>query len=283
MYRLTSCILRRLCRTVGAGASVLVLLWGIAPVSQARAQRVMTVIASDTGLASAPTVPAGLVTVRLVITGATRRELVVHRVPVGTVSEEIARGAAGRPTRWFEQWSFGGPAVPRDSATDASVTVDLRPGRYVLVAYAVDSNGRPRGNQYIWREFTAIAASALIAARFPVPDARVRIKDGSIEVLGVMGKGLRTLQVENAGAFAHELLVARLKPGKTVDDVKRWNRDRSDAAPFVYIGGVTPMSPSMTTQTRLVLQSGVHVVLCPMRGDRGADYERGVLTSFRVN
>ena len=256
-----------------------------APFSGAQAQRVLTVVAADTGLATVPTVPAGLTTVRLVLKGSTRRELVVRRVPAGTMPEQLMRGAAGRPERWFQQLTFGGPAVPRDSAVEASVTVELRPGRYVLVAYEIDEAGRARGHHYVWRDITAIAASVLIPGRFAVPDARIRIKDGSIEVLGALRPGQRTLQVENAGGRPHELIVGRLKQGRTIADVQRWSRDRADAAPFVYVGGITPMSPGVTAQTRLVLQSGVHVVLCPMRGerDRAQDHERGVIASFKVS
>jgi len=266
----------------GAGAAIALL---VAPVSRAESQRVLTVVARDTSLESSPTVPAGLTTVRLTINGAVRRELVVHRVPAGTSPEELVRGAAGRPERWFHQWSFGGPAVPRDSAPDAVATFDLRPGRYTLVAYEVDPAGRPRADKYVWREFTAVAASVLIPSRFSVPDLTVRIKDARIEVVGVVRTGQRTVQVENDGGRPQDLLLGRLKPGKTIDDVRRWDRDRSDPAPFVYAGGLTPMSGGMTAQTRLVLQTGTYVVLCTMRhgGDRERDYQRGVLASFKVN
>ena len=162
---------------------------------------------------------------------------------------------------------------------DANVTMDLRPGRYTLVAYEVDQAGRVRGDRFIWREMTAIAGAVLIAARFPVPDARVRVKDASIEVLGTLRAGERTLQIENAGSRPHELIVGRLKPGKRVTDVQRWTRDAAGEAPFVYVGGVTPMSSRLTAQARLDLKSGDHVVLCPM----GGDHARGVMASFRVN
>ena len=256
-----------------------------APVSRARAQRVLSVIAHDTSLESSPTVPAGITTVRLVLKGKAKRELIVHRVPAGTTPEELARGAAGRPERWFHEWSFGGPSAPRDSASDASATLDLRPGRYVLVAYEVDPSGRPRGDKFIWREVSAIAGSVLIAARFPVPDLTMRIKSGQIEVSGVVRTGQRVVQVETTGGRPHDVLIGRLKPGKTVDDVRRWDRDRTDPAPFVYVGGVTPMSSGFTAQTKLVLQTGVHVVLCTMRhgGERRPDYQRGVLAAFKVN
>ena len=72
-------------------------VWGIVSAREARAQRVLTVVVHDTTLEAAPTVPAGVVTVRLVSKSATRRDLVVHRVPVGTTPEEVARGAAGSP------------------------------------------------------------------------------------------------------------------------------------------------------------------------------------------
>jgi hypothetical protein len=261
------------------------LVSGVVSAREARAQRVLTVVVHDTTLEAAPTVPAGVVTVQLVSKSATRRELVVHRVPVGTTPEEVARGAAGRPERWFQQWSFGGPAAPRDSVVDANVTMDLRPGRYTLVAYEVDQAGRVRGQHFIWRELTAIAGSVLIPARFSVPDARIRVKDTSMEVLGTPRAGQRTLQIENVGSRPHELIVGRLKPGKTAADVRRWSRDAAGEAPFVYVGGVTPMSPGLTAQARLVLQSGHHVVLCPMRGDRehASGHASGDIASFRVN
>jgi len=255
------------------------------PVSRSAGQRVLTVVARDTALELAPSVPAGLTTVRLTINGTIRRELIVHRIPAGTLPADLVRGAVGRPERWFDQWSFGGPAVPRDSATEASVTLDLRPGRYALVAYEVDAAGRPRPDKLIWRDVTAVAASVLIPARFTVPDLTFRIKDAKVEALGTVRSGQRILQVENAGGRPHDFLVGRLKPGKTIDDVRRWDRDRNDPPPFVYVGGLTPMSNGVTAQTKLVLQTGTHVVFCTMRhaGDKERDYQRGVITSFKVN
>ena len=45
------------------------------------------------------------------------------------------------------------------------------------------------------------------------------------------------------------------------------------------------MSNGMTAQTKLLLKTGVHVVLCPMRhvGARERDYQRGVMATFKVN
>ena len=256
-----------------------------APISGIQAQRILTVIARDTSLEASPTVPAGLTTVRLVVNGPIKRELVVHRIPSGTRPEVLVRRAAGRPERWFEQWSFGGPAVPRDSAPDATATMELRPGRYALVAFEVDAAGRPRGDKYIWRDVTAVAASVLIPARFGVPDLTFRIKDARIDVVGVARSGSRMLQVENAGGRPHDFVIGRLKPGKSIDDVRRWDRDGNEAPPFVYVGGLTPMSSLVKAQTKLVLQTGTHVVFCTMRhaGDRERDYQRGVFASFKVN
>jgi hypothetical protein len=282
MPRLTSFLAGVLSRRI---AFVVGLTVVAAPVTPSGAQRVLTVIASDTSIDASPTVPAGITTFRLLLKGKVRRELVVHRIPAGTNPGDLAKGAAGRPERWFEQWSFGGPMVPRDSSKEAAVTVDLRPGRYALVAYEVDAADRPRPDKYVWREVDGIAGAVLIPARFSVPDATIRVKDARVEVSGVLKTGQRTLQIENVGARPHELLIGRLRPGKTVDDVRAWDRDRNEPPPFVYVGGVTPMSSDMTAQTRLVLQTGMHVILCPMRhsGARERDYQRGVLAAFKVN
>jgi len=101
----------------------------------------------------------------------------------------------------------------------------------------------------------------------------------------VLKTGQRTLQFDNVGARPHDAVIGRLKPGKTVADVARWDRDRNDEAPFVYVGGLTPMSAFVTAQTRLTLQSGMHVVFCTTKhvGERERDYKRGVLASFKVN
>jgi len=255
-----------------------------APNARLQAQRVLTVVAHDTSLEVAPTIPAGLATVRLELKSSVRRELIVHRIPAGTLAETLARDAAGRPSRWFEKWSFGGPGVPRDSARDASATMEMRPGRYLLLAYEVDAAGRPRGDRYIWTEIASVARNFLVPARFSDPDATIRVKDSRLDVVGVLRRGQRTLQVENRGARPHDLVVGRLKPGKTMDDVRRWDGDRGDA-PFVYVGSLTPMSADVTAQTRLVLQTGEHVVFSTMRhgGERDRDYQRGLLASFKVN
>ena len=255
------------------------------PTHSARAQRVLTVVAYDTGLAASPTLVAGLLTLRLELKGSKRRDLVIRRIPAGLAPEVFVRGAAGRNEGWFSQSSFGGPAVPRDSASDATAVVDLRPGRYALVSYEVDALGRPRGDKYLWRMVTAIASSVLIPARFSQPDITVKIKDTRVEVSGGTRPGSRIIQIENAGARAHELIVGRLKTGKSIADVQQWNREKGEESPLVYVGGVTPVATAVTAQTRLVLQSGTYVVLCAMRGEhaRAPDHELGVAATFRVN
>jgi hypothetical protein len=279
----SSVVIGRVTRALGLAA--VVSAPAVVPVSSAHAQRVLTVVASDTALVIPPSLPAGITTVRLQLAGKVRRDLTVHRIPAGTMPDALARGAAGRPERWFEKWSFGGPAVPPDSAPDASATMDLRPGRYALVSYEVDAAGRPRGDKYVWRELTVFAGSVLIPARFAVADASFKLKDARIDVTGTLRKGQRTLQFDNAGGRPHDVLIGRLKPGKTADDVRRWDRERNEAPPFVYVGGLTPMSTDVTAQTRVVLQTGTHVVFCTLRhaGERERDYARGVLASFTVN
>ena len=242
-------------------AAVVLAVAVVAPVGHVSAQRTLTIIARDTALVAPPTVPAGVTTVRLLLNGKARRELVVHRIPAGMTPEELVRGATGRPGRWFEQWSFGGPAVPRDSSNEAGVTMDLRPGRYAFVSYEVDATGRPRADKHMWVMVSAMRSTALIPDRLPVADATLKVRDNRIDMIGVLRKGQRTIQIENTGTQAHDVIVVRLKAGKTVEDAQRWLRDRKDVSPFVYVGGVTPMSPGVSVQTRLVLQSGTHVVL----------------------
>ena len=266
-------------RRAGMGLVVM----AVTPVSGLRAQRTLNVAVSDTAISASPSIPAGLTTVVMNLTGKVRRELVVHRVPSGTRAEDLARGALGRSVKWFERWSFGGPAVPRDTLRESRATVDLRPGQYILVAYEVDATGRVRGERMIWRPFSAVAASVLIPARFSDPDLTIRVKDARGDVVGSIRSGQRAIRVENAGGRPHQVIIGRLKPGKTANDIKSWRRDQGDP-PFVYIGGLTPMSPGMQAQTTLVFQSGTHVVLCPLEEPRSGarDHETPLLATFTV-
>jgi hypothetical protein len=139
--------------------------------------------------------------------------------------------------------------------------VDLRPGRYAFVSYDVDATGRPRGDKHKWVMVTAMRSTALIPDRLPVADATLKVRDNRIDMIGVLRRGQRIVQIENTGTQAHGITIVRLKSGMTVDDAQRWFRDRKGTSPFVYVGGTTPMSAGVSAQTRLLFQSGTHVVL----------------------
>lgn len=268
-------------RRVAGGAGVVLLF--LAP-SPAVAQRTLLVVGRDTALEAPPSVGAGLVAVRFQNDGKVRRELVVRRIPAGRTPEEILSGPSGKPPALFAEWSFGGPALG-DSAADGTVTMELRPGRYVLVAYEVDGAGRPRADGLMWRAVSAMRTSVLISGRFPTPDVRARIKDSGLEITGLFQRGARTFNVRNASAHAHEFRVGRLRPGKTVDDVRRWSPAGNSERPFVQVGGTTPLSPSREAQTRLVLQPGDYVILCTLRHGRDGKphHQTGMLEWFRVS
>jgi hypothetical protein len=68
--------------------------------------------------------------------------------------------------------------------------------------------------------------------------------------------------VTNAATQPHELVLMRLAPGKTAQDVLTWVQTHSGPPPAVPMGGAAFLSAGQSNDVPVDFEPGVYVLLC---------------------
>jgi hypothetical protein len=242
------------------------LVLAAALVAPLRAQtRVVRVVARDFSLDAPPTVPAGLVTFALVNKGATDHELVVERLPEGIPFADFVREATASPERRFEYPGMGGPEAPADSTRFTLVTVDLSPGRYVIGCFHT-SGGRVHFSRGMYRQLVVLPTFSF--GRPPFTDAKVEISAAGVTVQPTIRAGARVFEVHNERQGEVDVLVGRLRPGRTIADVQRWQVNEQGERPYVSLGGVASLSRGRTAHVAVLVEKGDYLLITTERDGR---------------
>ncbi len=119
---------------------------------------------------------------------------------------------------WFRARGGVGTIAPGASAT---ITQRLEPGSYVIV-----DSGEPEGRdvQPHYRQ-GAVAELTVTGeatdAKLPDADATITAAEYQFTPSSGLKAGKNTIEFRNAGAQWHHLIISRINPGSTIDDVKR--------------------------------------------------------------
>lgn len=216
----------------------------------------------------------GFVKLTLDNQGAMDHHVMVLRVNDGATVED-ALAALAEPS--FEPifavaTSLGGPAA--GPGLTASVVVDLPAGSYVLICAIPGPDGMPHYQMGMQAVVEVTEPAAALAA--PVADGKVELMEMMFHGMGeTYAAGATTLEVVNAGATLHELLVMQMAEGFTSDMfMEMVLAPPSDATPaeeaaapagpppFAMIGGVAPMNPGGTNYLPLDLVAGEYLAIC---------------------
>jgi hypothetical protein len=75
--------------------------------------------------------------------------------------------------------------------------------------------------------------------------------------------GRRVVRVENRGPQAHELVMVRLRPGRTAAEAAAWaERGQTGTAPGTMVGGVAALSRGHAGQFAVAFTPGEYAPLC---------------------
>jgi hypothetical protein len=198
---------------------------------------------------------------------------------------------------------FGGPGgvAPGDTS---SVTQRLEPGEYVWICPIEDETGAPHFGKGEVKRFVvageASAASAPSAATIPTTapraDVEVRLLDFGFEFDSVPAAGRHTIRVVNAGVEPHDLVLMKLAPGRTAEDVaallnpENARRDAPSAEPpppfeslVTPVGGAAAMAPGMEVFFDAELTPGDYALLCMATAPDGRSHiEHGMIRQVTV-
>lgn len=264
------------------------------------APNVVSLTATDYAIQAPDTVPAGWTTFRFTNQGEeVHYGHMVRLEPGRTVQElvdaygEAIRTSGPRPT-WLTRFGGPGGAAPGDSS---HVTQFLEPGSYVWVCPVEDESGTPHFAKGEVKPFVVRAADGVGADRAAAPEASmvVRLLDYSF-AFDAPQAGRHTIRVENAGVEPHDLVLMKLAPGKTVEDVvtvlnpERARRPDQAGEPAPSLeslgtgaGGIAAIAPGMESFFDVTLSPGEYVLVCMATAPDGRSHiEHGMIQQITV-
>lgn len=244
----------------------------------------LSVRTSEFAFDAPDTIPAGLVTIRLVNDGSEMHHMqLVHLNEAHTFDEYRETAGRGDP---FPSWvtPVGGPNASTPSG-DARVTLDLAAGRYAMLCLIPSFYDRIGHFRKGMMRLLVVLDSAVPARRPPVADGRIVLTDYSFAVTPALNAGRHTFRVENVSTQSHELVIQRVMPGKTMDDLLAWARRLDGPPPSDPNGGTTEIAPGGVNLMTATFVPGTYVLVCFARDakDGRSHLAHGMLREVQVH
>jgi hypothetical protein len=253
---------------------------GAAPVAN-----VVTITATDYSYDAPAEIPAGLTTIRLVTSGKEMHHATLVRLEDGKTMQDFeqAMQKPGPPPSWIVM--DGGPNPPRPGGVTEETQL-LEPGNYVIVCLVPSPDGTPHMVKGMIRPLTVTPSTAHNAAATatPVADVTVKLLDYGFESSTPLTAGKHVIRIENDGGQDHELVLARLAPGKKVEDLAAWVEKMDGPPPGEPLGGVATIHPGGFGLITVDLTPGEYGFLCfvPDAKDGKPHVAHGMLQQFTI-
>ena len=212
-----------------------------------------------------------------------------------TAYNEAIRTSAPRPT-WLTRFGGPGGTAPTDTS---NVTEYLEPGEYVWLCPIEDDAGNPHFSKGEFATFVVRDANSGTAPAGAAPTATTTIllNDYSFAFDSTLTSGDHTVRVRNIGAQGHDLVMMKLAPGKTAEDLARsLNPERArrpdqkdqPAEPFETLaslaGGIAVIRSGMEVFFTTTLTPGEYVLICMTTAPDGRSHiEHGMIQQIRID
>ncbi|MES2123676.1 MAG: hypothetical protein V4503_03205 [Gemmatimonadota bacterium] len=232
-----------------AAALLLLPLAGPAPRSP-----VVTITFRDFAFDAPASLPAGPVTFQAVNAGKQPHHAILVRLAPGKSVQDLAAAVAkpGPPPSWITL--MGGPQE------GSTVTITLAPGDYAWVCMIPGPDGVPHIAKGMMKGFTVTPNKA--AATLPVPDITMTMKDYGWEFSKPLTAGKHVVKIVTAPGQPHELVIWKLHPGKTAQDLAAWAAKLDSPPPATVVGGVSPLQTGEANIETLDLAAGKYALFC---------------------
>lgn len=228
----------------------------------APAPTVVMVTARDFAYDAPSTLPAGLTTFRLASQGKEMHHAQLVRLDEGRTVEEFKQAVArGGEHGAMPSWArfVGGPNAPSPRGyTEA--TVNLEPGTYALLCFIPSADGVPHLMKGMVMLITVTPAQS--RAVLPTADLGITLTDYAYEIAPEITAGRRVVRVENAARQPHEMVLMRLAPSKTAQDVLIWLEKQDGPPPAELLGGTSFLSQGESNQITVDFTPGEYALLC---------------------
>ncbi|BDP43973.1 hypothetical protein DAETH_39420 (plasmid) [Deinococcus aetherius] len=251
------------------------------------AQPVVQLQGQDYRFVTPTNVTTGWTTLEFRNTGKEPHHMQLVRLPAGMTQEGFLAGLKeneGAALASVEMVGGVGLLLPGQAQ---QVTINLtEPGTYLALCFVPDAKGVPHLALGMVNAFQ-VTRGADTQAQPPRADLKVRLVDFGFELpKGVtITEGPQVWAVENAGPEGHEMLVFKLAPGKTMEDVSAYLAKPEGPMPVIPAGGAQAVTKGRTSYVRLDLTPGDYLLLCgiPSPAHQGAPHAAlGMVRPFKV-
>jgi hypothetical protein len=247
------------------------------------APRELVIHAAEYSFRAVDTIRAGMVSVHLVNDGAEVHHVQLVRIGREHSFEEFRESAANRKP--LPPWvtPVGGPQAS-SSGVDTKVVLDLPAGQYAMLCFIPSFDDRIAHYAKGMIRPLVVLPSGAAGGREPEADGRIVLTDYSFGVSPTIRAGRHTLRVENAAAQAHEVVIERLMPGKTMEDLRAWAKRLEGPPPVEPNGGTTVIAPGGVNLMTATFIPGEYVMVCfaSDASDGRSHVAHGMVYAFRV-
>jgi hypothetical protein len=219
------------------------------------------ITAKDYSFESPASVPAGVVSLRLLNHGKELHQAQIVRLDEGkTVLDlEKAMKQHGPLPSWVR--FVGGPngIAPGDETNGQA---SLSPGKHVVICLIPSADGVTHLMKGMIRPLEVTAAPGATTAGFAEATDTIRMADYNFQLNRELTPGRRTILVENAGPQPHEFVLVKLAPGKSLKDFVTWVETMQGPPPAVPLGGVGVVEKGGRGQFTVDLIPGEYGYIC---------------------
>jgi hypothetical protein len=198
--------------------------------------------AFDYGFTGPDSLPAGLISVRVVNKGHELHHIQFLRLEDGKTVKDFTEAVKTNPSivygnlPWVKYESGPNGVIPGEST---SAVLYLEPGSYVVTCIIPDARGVPHVKLGMVKPLT-IKGPAAMGVSEPKAAVTITAHDFVFSLDKAIPAGTQTIRFNNEGTQPHELLVVQLPPGKTIKDfADAFAPGHSGPPPGKPIGGMT--------------------------------------------
>jgi uncharacterized cupredoxin-like copper-binding protein len=225
----------------------------------AAAPNLVTVTTTEFAFAAPASIPAGATTIRLVNQGQEMHHVQLVRLAPGHTVQELSQIREDAP---IPEWLtfVGGPNAHAPGGS-SEATMVLQAGDYALVCLIPSPDGVPHFAKGMIKAITVTPAES--SAQVGEADVRMTLSDYAFQIAPELTAGRHTLHVTNAAAQPHEVVMMRLAPGRTAQDLLGWMEGGMQGPPpAMPVGGATLLSAGQGNLMTMDFEAGEYALLC---------------------
>jgi hypothetical protein len=199
--------------------------------SEVREAAPFRIIATDAGFEAPDRIASGLRHIVFENHGSEIHESMLVKLPPGMSAEDYV--AAVKKGSDFPEGAldYSGPGLTSPGES-AEMWLRVDPGQYILICWNRDHETTKPVHKFLAEEIGASDDQT------PKEDLVLKLFDYRFELSPDLHKGVQVIRIETPGPSMHEVDIFRLHEGKTVADLKSWQKQQEDhGTPADALGG----------------------------------------------